>query len=80
VRGPRPASFTHRVPIAFPEVDEVEIAQVDVRASKEPVVVRLSDKNGQVVERFYVRSGNSSQEVPLSELHQHWRDRFPEPD
>jgi hypothetical protein len=29
----------------------------------EPILVAFPDKNGQLQERFYVRSGNSSQEL-----------------
>lgn len=34
----------------------------------EPLIVRTRDRNGQVVEKFFVRVGNMSQELALSEV------------
>jgi hypothetical protein len=36
----------------------------------------VKDKNGQPVEKFYVRSGNSSPEMPLSEMSAYMKERF----
>ena len=43
---------------------------------KEPVIVTVKDKNGQAVQKFYARSGNSSQELQLSDVSAYLRDRF----
>jgi hypothetical protein len=40
------------------------------------MVMKVADKIGQQVEKFYVRSGNSSMEMPLSEMHSYVSDRF----
>ena len=36
----------------------------------------LKDRNGQPTEKFYARSGNSSQEIPLSEMNAYIKERF----
>ena len=40
------------------------------------MIVAVKDKNGQSVEKFYVRSGNSSQEIPMSEMSSYVKERF----
>jgi hypothetical protein len=60
----------------FPTIDGQEICRVDVKAGKTPLFVRTVDKNGVVSEKFYVRSGNSSQEVPAQQLKAYWDQRF----
>ncbi len=62
--------------IRFPEMGEEEICQVDVQPAKEPLVLKVKDKNGNPVEKFYARSGNSSQEIPLSEINAYMKERF----
>lgn len=71
------ASFvTSRIALSFPAVEGVEICQVDVRPAKTPVIIKVKDKNGQSQEKFYVRSGNSSQELSLVEMQSYLSDRF----
>ena len=36
----------------------------------------MKDKNGQSVEKFYARSRNSSQEIPMSEMSSYFKERF----
>jgi uncharacterized protein with ParB-like and HNH nuclease domain len=67
---------TNKIDIMFHEVEEKEVCQIDVASVKEPLILKLKDKNGQLIEKFYVRSGNSSQEIPLSELHAYMKERF----
>jgi hypothetical protein len=38
--------------------------------------LKVKDKNGQPTEKFYARSGNSSQEIPLSEMPAFIKERF----
>jgi hypothetical protein len=66
----------NKLGIFFPLVEGIEICQVDVTAAQQPIIVKVADKNGQPVEKFYVRSGNSSVEMPLSEMHAYVSDRF----
>jgi hypothetical protein len=67
---------TSKVSITFHEIEDKEVCQVDTKQAKEPVVITVKDKNGQTIEKFYARSGNSSQEIPLSELGAYMKERF----
>jgi len=67
---------TSKVQVGFPEVEGKEVCQVEVSIAREPVILTLKDKNGQSIEKFYARSGNSSQEIPLSELNAYVKERF----
>lgn len=67
---------TSKVAIKFHAVDEKEVCQIDTSPAKEPVIMQLKDKNGQIIEKFYARSGNSSQEIPLSEINAYIKERF----
>jgi hypothetical protein len=57
-----------KLKISFPEVAGVEICQIDVSATDSAIIVSGKDKNGVGYEKLYVRSGNSSPEMPLSEI------------
>jgi hypothetical protein len=70
------ASVTQNVTITFPTVRELEICQVDVSRASEPLVIKQKDANGQSIEKFYVRSGNTSQEMPISQLKGYLKERF----
>lgn len=71
-----PGFVTSKVVIKFHEVGEKEICQIEISPAAEPVIVKMKDKNGLSAEKFYARSGNSSQEIPLSEMHAYSKDRF----
>jgi hypothetical protein len=62
------AFVTNMLTISFPLVSAIEICRVDIKRSKEAVIVKVKDAGGQTVERLYVRSGNSSQEIPLAQV------------
>jgi predicted HTH transcriptional regulator len=68
---------TNKLHIAFPSVQDVEICQLDIALSQKPIIITLKDKNGQEQEKFYVRSGNSSQELSLNEMQSYMTERFP---
>lgn len=70
------AFVSSKLAIKFHQVGEKEVCQVQVSPAKEPVIVTLKDKNGQSVQKFYVRSGNSSQEIPLAEMNAYLKERF----
>lgn len=71
------ASFVAtKVQITFPEIGETEICHVDVRPSTKPIVLSVKDKSGQSQEKFYVRSGNSSQEISIGEMQTYLSERF----
>jgi hypothetical protein len=67
---------TSRVEIRFHQVDDKEVCELQTSPAKQPVIVRMKDKNGQAVEKFYARSGNSSQEIPLGEVSAYIKERF----
>lgn len=67
---------TSRVTIKFHVVAGKEVCQVDTTPAKEPVILAVKDKNGQTVEKFYARSGNSSQEISLSDMNAYVKERF----
>ena len=67
---------TSKLKISFPTVDGVEICQLDVVQAIRPIVLKVSDKHGVQSEKFYVRSGNSSIEMPLSEMPEYVAERF----
>ena len=70
------AFVASKIQIQFHAVGDVDVCQVDITAAKEPVIVAMTDKNGQSVEKFYARSGNSSQEIPMSEMSSYVKERF----
>jgi hypothetical protein len=58
----------NKLAISFPTAWEVEICRVDIQRCTDPAIVKQKDQNGQTVEKLYVRSGNSSQEIPLIQM------------
>jgi hypothetical protein len=67
---------TSKVRVSFPAVLGVEICQIEISPATQPIILNVLDKSGQKAEKFYVRSGNSSQDMPLSEIHSYFEDRF----
>jgi uncharacterized protein with ParB-like and HNH nuclease domain len=65
-----------KVQIRFHEIAGNEVCQLEVSPAKEPVILKSKDKTGQAVEKFYVRNGNSSQEIPLREMNAYVKERF----
>ena len=62
------ALVTTKIQILFHAVDDKELCQVEISPFSAPVLVKFADKNGQIQERFYVRSGNSSLELSKTEM------------
>jgi len=62
------AAVMAKMQIGFHQVDDSEVCRVDVAPASEPLILNVKDQSGQVVEKLYVRVGNMSQEVPLSEM------------
>uniref|UniRef100_UPI0035CB721C DUF3320 domain-containing protein n=1 Tax=uncultured Sphingomonas sp. TaxID=158754 RepID=UPI0035CB721C len=67
-----------KIRVTFPQHEAVEVCRVDVDRSNEAVFVSLSDRGGAMAERFFVRSGNSTQEFSPSETHAYVKERFPQ--
>jgi hypothetical protein len=71
------ASFaSNNITISFPVVNEIEICVVEIKQGKEPLYTTMTDKYGIKTEKFYLRSGNSSPALPLSEVARYIRSRF----
>jgi len=70
------AFVTSRLKVSFPIVREMEICQVEIQPATKPIVILVKDKNNQPQEKFYVRSGNSSQELTLNEMQAYLSERF----
>jgi len=62
--------------VNFPIIDETEICVVDIKPGLKPQYTKVSDKNGQKTDKFYVRSGNSSPELPITEVVSYINSRF----
>jgi uncharacterized protein with ParB-like and HNH nuclease domain len=67
---------TTNVHINFPIVDENEICEIDIKAGAKPLYLEVVDKNGQKQKKFYVRSGNSSQDLAIDEANSYSKIRF----
>lgn len=66
---------TH-IDIQFPVVNGKEICEVDVRRSNTPLYCEATEKSGMRVKKFYIRSGNSSQELDIQETASYIKFRF----
>ena len=66
-----------KINITFPTVNDVEICRVDILKSDKPIFLELVDETKNIKEeKFYVRSGNSSQELKMSEVNEYHTKRF----
>jgi len=67
----------HRLIVQFPEIENKTICVIQITTAKKPVYVKVKNKQGQMTEKFYVRNGNSSQEITsLKEMEEYIRNRF----
>jgi len=62
--------------VTFPVIDEVEICIVEIKPGNKPLFTNMSNKYGVKTEKFYLRSGNSSPELPGREVPGYVRSRF----
>lgn len=70
-------SFTATyVMISFPIVENKEICRIEIQPSMEPQYVSVVDKNGHKSDKFYVRNGNSSSDLPVQEMAKYIKKRF----
>lgn len=66
-----------QINITFPNVDEQEICMIEIKSWWKPLFLKISDKNWQKQEKFFVRSWNSSQEFnSLEEINSYINKRF----
>lgn len=67
---------TNNLEVDFPLVYDQEICVVNIKSGIRPLYSEVSDKNGQKTKKFYVRSGNSSQEIDITEVADYINNRF----
>ena len=64
------------VTITFPSIDETEICMVEITPSNQPIYLEVRDKNGNKSKKFYVRSGNRTQELEIDQAAEFIKSRF----
>ena len=52
---------TTNINIDFPRLGEYELCAIEVKRGMQPLYLEVQDRHGRKSEKFYVRSGNSSQ-------------------
>jgi hypothetical protein len=67
---------TNNIEVTFPEVNDTEICVVEIKSGLRPIYTEVSDKSGAKSKKFYVRSGNSSQEIDITEVASYINQRF----
>ncbi len=65
-----------RIRIGFPEHEGTEVCRIDIDRSPSPVFVTTKDTRDTPAERFFVRSGNSTQELSPSQTAAYIREHF----
>jgi len=64
------------VKVSFPSIDDKEICQIEIRPGNKPLYTEITDKNGGKAKKFFVRRGNSSHELLLTEVSNYIATRF----
>ena len=67
---------TNSLTVLFPEVEDTEICTIEIKQGLKPLYSEVSDKNGNRSKKFYVRSGNSSQAIDITEVASYINQRF----
>lgn len=67
---------TTEINITFPTIYETEICKINISKGNRPLYLEIINNNGQKIEKFYVRSGNTSQDLALSEISEYIKSRF----
>ena len=62
--------------VRFPIVNEMEICEIDIKSGINPLFMCTVDKYGVMQKRFYIRSGNTSQELNIEEAASYVKKRF----
>jgi len=63
--------------IYFPKFSDKEICVIQVNTALNPLYLKTKNKQGQQIEKFYVRSGNASQQISsLEEINEYIKRRF----
>ena len=67
---------TNNLEILFPIVEDEEICVVNIKKGLRPLYTEITGKNGEKNKKFFVRSGNSSQELAIDEAAEYIKNRF----
>ena len=67
---------TNHIVVKFPIVNDIEICIVEIKPGLKPLYTEMTNKNGVKTKNFYVRSGNSSQAIDLTEVTSYINNRF----
>jgi hypothetical protein len=66
-----------KINIGFIDMEDKEVCVIKIAKGEYPLFLKTTDKNGNQLEKFYVRSGNSSQEInSLTEINNYINVRF----
>lgn len=49
---------------------------MEIQQHHEPLILAVSDKNGQKTEKLFVRNGNASQEISMSEMKDYLQQKY----
>jgi len=66
----------NNIKVTFPVIDDKEICVIEIKPGNKPLYTITTDKYGIKSEKFYLRSGNSSPELPTREIPLYVRTRF----
>ena len=67
---------TNNLTVSFPVIEDKEICVVEIKSGIKPLYTNVTNKNGLKEDKFYVRSGNSSPEMPITEIADYIKNRF----
>ena len=70
------AFVKNRLIICFEVINDLDVCKIEISQANEPVILQVLDSNGQKIEKFYIRSGNTSVELPLSQVKSYYAERF----
>lgn len=62
--------------IKFSPINDTEICVISIKKGEKPLYLKTPDASGNKIEKFYVRIGNSSQELGISEVSDFISSRF----
>lgn len=65
-----------QIQIDFPTLNHKEICEIKIKVGTKPIYCEVSEGNHPKVKKFYVRSGNSSQELDIQETAAYISHRF----
>lgn len=67
---------TGNIIIRFHACNGNEVCKIDIKRGEEPIFLEVTDKQGLKSKKFFVRSGNSSQELAIDEASKYISSRF----